>query len=168
MPHNPNPFTQMQIKLLKEIRQKLIEIRDHEKQVLDNQTYEFYIEHTKKHGSIPKIRFKPNSLAVKEQIMKNMGYRPMNEKSAWRTARNAAASAFDKAWDSLMSRLVKAGRILAAFNQHFSTKGQAVSDLIRLVQRCIEPDHVEGSIANPDKNRESEPRSYMEELAEVK
>ena len=167
MPHNPNPFTALQLKMLREIRGKLIEIRDPGREVLDNHSYEFYIEHTKKFGSIPKIRFKPNSMAVKEQIMKDIGYRPLTEKNGWKAARNAAASTFDKAWDNLMARLIKAGRILAVFNQNFTVEGQSVSELIRLVQRCIDPHHVEGSIASSKKVRESARRSYMEELAEV-
>ena len=167
MPHNPNPFTALQLKMLDEIRRNLIEIRDPHKEVLDNRSYEFYIEHTKKFGSIPKIRFKPNSMAVKAQIMKGIGYRPLSEKNGWKAARNAAASTFDKAWDNLMVRLIKAGRVLAAFNQNFTVEGQSVSELIRLVQGCIGPHRVDGSIADPDTARKSEPRSYMKKLAEV-
>ena len=74
MPHNPNPLTPLQERFLSAIRNKLIEIRNPRKDIEDYKSFDFYLEHTKKFGTIPKIRFKPNSLAVKEEIIKEVGY----------------------------------------------------------------------------------------------
>lgn len=167
MTHNPNPFTPLQERILQAIRKKLVEIRNPDKEVLDNCSYEFYIEHTKKFGALVKIRFRPNSLAIKEAIMRDVGYIPVAEKHGHIAARNAAASAFDKHWDNLMFRLIKSGKMLARLNLMFTEDGQAVSELITLVQHCIEPDKVDGKLHTLTKPKVQHQRSYMEELAEV-
>jgi hypothetical protein len=167
MPFNPNPLTSLQERLLQSIRKKLVEIRKPDQDIDYLQDYEFYIEHTKKFGDIPKIRFRPNSLAMKEEIMQEIGYVPLVEKSDWRAFRNAAASAFDKHWDNMIFRLVKGARLLAQFNQMLSEDGQEVSELIRLVQHCIQPLQMDGRIKRRNYGDAPERKSYMEELREV-
>ena len=124
------------------------------------------MQQTAKFGPIPKIRFTANSLAVKERIMTEAGYEPVTDKSDWRAKRGAAASAFDKTWDALMFKLVKAGKVMATFNQMLTMEGQAVSELITLVQRCIAPEKVEGRIRDPNSPK-ADKGSYLDELAEV-
>jgi hypothetical protein len=167
MPHNPNPLTPLQERFLSAIRKKLIEIRNPHKDIEDYKSLEFYLEHTKKFGNIPKIRFKPISLAMKEEIMKDVGYIPIIEKDHWRARRNAAAKAFDSHWDNLMFRLVKAGRMLAQFNQMFAEDRQTVSNLITLLQRCIDPEETEGKIHPKDPNPINNRPSYADELAQL-
>ncbi len=177
MPHNPNPFTPYQERFIAALRNKLIEIRDPGKDIDDSRDFEFYLEHTKKLGTIPKIRFRPNTLAIKEEIMNDMGYIPIAKKDHWRARRNNAANAFDSYWNNLIFRLVKAGKLIARFNQMFTEERSEVSTLIQLVQRCITPtdqDETEGKI---HQKTDSEPRSqqksqsnkpnYAEELAKV-
>jgi len=165
MAHNPIPLTQKQDKFLKSLKNKLIEIRNPAKEILDNRCFEFYIEHTKRLGSIPKIKFKPNSCKIKEEIMIECGYVPIEKKDTWQKARNAAASAFDKCWDNLVFRLVKAGRMLAIFNQMFTDDGCEISDLIPIVQKCIEPDKVVENISDLKNSYPVEEKSYLDELA---
>ena len=168
MPYNQNPFTQKQERFLRALKSKLIEIRDPDKEVLDNRSFEFYVEYTKKFGAIPKIRFRPNSCTIKEEIMKDVGYKPVAEIKTWKDRRNASASAFDKYWDNLVFRLVKAGKMLATFNQMFTEDNADMSELISLVQRCIIPEKVEHRIVNSNQTQANKSRSYIEELAEVK
>ena len=111
MAYNPNPFTPLQERFLSAVRKKIVEIRDPNKEVQDYKSFDFYLEHTKKFGTIPKIRFKPNSLAVKQEIMNEIDYEPIVKKAHWRARRNAAAKLFDSHWDNLMFRLVKAGQL---------------------------------------------------------
>jgi len=167
MPPNPNPLTPLQERFLSAIRKKFVEIRNPHKEVEDYNSFDFYLEHTKKFGSIPKIRFKPNSLAVKEKIMKEVGYTPFTKKNHWRARRNAAAKVFDSHWDNLMFRLVKAGRMLAQFNQMFAEDRQTVSDLITLLQRCINPQDTEGKIHPKEPVIIKDCPSYAEELAQL-
>ena len=167
MLHNPNPLTPLQERFLSAIRNKFIDIRNPHKDVEGCRSFEFYLEHTKKFGTIPKIRFKPNSLAVKEEIMKDVGYIPIIEKDHWRARRNAAAKAFDSHWDNLMFRLVKAGRMLAQFNQMFAEDRQTVSNLITLLQRCIDPQETEGKIHPKDPHPIKDSPTYAEELAQL-
>ena len=167
MPHNPNPLTPLQERFLSAIRNKLIEIRNPHKDIEDYKSFDFYLEHTKKFGTIPKIRFKPNSLAVKEEIIKEVGYIPVTEKDHWRARRNAAAKVFDSRWDNLMFRLVKAGRMLAQFNQMFAEDRQTVSNLITLLQRCIDPQETEGKIHPKDPHPIKDSPTYAEELAQL-
>lgn len=166
MPRNPNPFTKKERRFLESLRAELSRIRDPDKVIDDSQDFSFSLQQTQKFGVIPKIRFNANSLATKERIMNEAGYAPVTKKSSWRAKRDAAASAFEKTWDALMFKLVKAGKVMATFNQALTMEGQAVSELITLVQRCIAPDKVEGSIHDPNKAK-TEPRSYMDELHEV-
>ena len=168
IPYNPNPFTSRQEKFLIALRNKLIDIKDPGNEILDNRRVDFYLEHTRKFGTIPKIRFKPNSCATKEEIMIDAGYKPVLKKETWKARRNAAASAFDKYWDGLIFRLVKAGRMLAAFNQRFTEEGEALSDLIVLVQNCIAPERIEKKIASKNTTILEEQRSYLDDLAWVK
>ena len=165
--YNQNPFTQKQERFLRALKCKLIEIRDPDKEVLDNRSFEFYIEYTKRFGAIPKIRFRPNSCTIKEEIMKDVGYKPVAEIKIWKDRRNAAASAFDKYWDNLVFRLVKAGKILATFNQMFTDDNADMSELISLVQRCIIPEKVEHKIVYSNQTQANKPRSYIKELAEL-
>jgi len=167
MPHNPNPFTPKQKRFLKILRRKLIEIRDPSKETEDQRDYEFYIQHTKKFGDIPKIRFKPNSLSLKQEIMIEAGYKPLVEKPGWKAARNGTASAWDKQWDNLIFRLVKSGRMIAVFNQMFTEDGQTISELITLVQQCIDPGKTEGRIAAREKRNRLEVKSYIDDLLEM-
>ena len=150
MPFNPNPFTAFQTKLLESIRAKLIEIRNPVKEVLDDRHFEFYLENTKKFGPIPKIRFKPSALEMKNEIMTEAGYRPIKKKSSFKDQRNASASAFDKHWDAMMIGLLKSAKRIAVLNQTFAMAGQEISDLIKMVQSCIRPGKVTGYIYNPD------------------
>ena len=166
MPFNPNPFTPFQIKLLESIREKLIEIRNPEKEVLDDRNFEFYMENTKKFGFIPKIRFKPNALDIKHEIMEEAGYTPIIKKTTFKAHRNASASAFDKHWDAMMSGLIKSAKRIAIFNQTFALSGQEVSDLIKLVQSCISPGKAKGSIHNPDDERVQRD-SFIEKLRQM-
>ena len=166
MPFNPNPFTPFQIKLLESIRAKLIEIRDPNKEVLDDRHFEFYLKNTKKFGPIPKIRFKPNALEMKREIMTDTGYTPIKKKIAYKARRNASASAFDKHWDAMMVGLIKAAKRIAVFNQTFAIDGQDVSDLIKLVQSCISPGKAKGSIHNPDDERVQRD-SFIEKLRQM-
>jgi len=167
MPYNQNPFTQKQERFLRALKSKLIEIRDPDKEVLDNRSFEFYVEYTKKLGAIPKIRFRPSCM-IKEEIMKDVGYKPVTEIKTWKDGRNAAASAFDKYWDNLVFRLVKAAKVLATFNQMFTEENSDMSELIFLVQRCIVPEKVEHRIVNSNQIQENNSKSYIEELAELK
>ena len=166
MPRNQNPFTDKERRFLESLRSELTRIRDPNKEIDDCQDFSFSLQQTAKFGPIPKIKFTANSLAVKERIMAEAGYEPVTEKSDWRAKRNAAASAFDKTWDALMFKLVKAGKVMAASNQMLTMEGQAVSELITLVQRCIAPEKVEGTISDPNK-ADMEPRSYLDELKAV-
>ena len=166
MPFNPNPFTAFQTKLLESIRAKLIEIRNPEKEVLDDRHFEFYLENTKKFGPIPKIRFKPNALEMKNEIMTEAGYTPIKKKSSFKDQRNASASAFDKHWDAVMVGLIKSAKRIAIFNQTFALSGQEVSDLIQLVQSCISPGKAKGSIHNPDDERVQRD-SFIEKLRQM-
>lgn len=166
MVRNKNPFTEKERRFLESLRVELSRIRDPDKEINDCQDFSFILQQTKKFGLIPKIRFRGNALATKERIMNEAGYEPVTELSSWRAKRDAAASAFEKTWDALMFKLVKAGKVMATFNQMLTMEGQAVSELITLVQRCIVPEKVEGSIHAPNKAK-TEPRSYINELAEV-
>lgn len=163
MPFNPNPFTPFQIKLLESIRAKLIEIRDPNKEVLDDRHFEFYMENTMKFGLIPKIRFKPNALEMKREIITKAGYTPIKKKTTFKDQRNTSASAFDKHWDAMMVGLIKAAKRIAVFNQTFALDGQDVSDLIKLVQACVNPIRAKGSIHNSDNERVKRD-SYVEKL----
>lgn len=167
MPHNPNPLTPLQERFLSAIRNKHIEMRNPHKEVEDYKSFDFYLEHTKNFGTIPKIRFKPNSLAVKEEIMLEIGYVPIVKKDHWRTRRNAAAKVFDSHWDNLMFRLVKAGRMLAQINQMFAEDRQTVSNLITLLQRCIDPEESKGKIHPKEPNPIKDSPSYAKELAQL-
>ena len=166
MSFNPNPLTHFQAKLLETIRDKLIEIRDPDKEVLDDRTYEFYLQNTKKFGPIPKIRFKPNALDIKQEIMIKAGYTPVTKQSSYKAQRNASASAFDKHWDAMMSGLIKSAKRIAIFNQTFALSGQEVSDLIKLIQSCISPGKAKGSIHNPDDERVQRD-SFIEKLRQM-
>ena len=166
MSFNSNPLTHFQTKLLEAIRDKLIEIRDPDKEVLDDRTFEFYLQNTKKFGPIPKIRFKPNALDIKQEIMTKAGYTPVTKQSSHKAQRNASASAFDKHWDAMMSGLVKSAKRIAIFNQTFALDGQEVSDIIRLLQSCVSPIRAKGSIHNPD-NEEVKRDSYIDRLKEM-
>ena len=166
MPRNTNPFTEKERLFLESVRAELAQIRNPDKEIDDSQDFSFCLQQTKKFGPIPKIRFSRNSLTVKERIMAEAGYEPVTDKSDWRAKRNAAASAFDKTWDALMFKLVKAGRVMASFNQMLTTEGQAVSELITLVQRCIAPEKVEGRIHDPNE-ADLGTKSYMDELKAV-
>jgi len=166
MPFNPNPLTHFQAKLLEAIRDKLIEIRDPDKDVLDDRVYEFYLQNTKKFGPIPKIRFKPNALDIKQEIMIKAGYTPVTKKLSYKMQRNASASAFDKHWDAMMSGLIKSAKRIALFNQTFALDGQEVSDLIKLIQSCISPGKAKGSIHNPDDER-AQRDSFIEKLRQM-
>ena len=168
MAYNPNPFTERQERFLKALRDKMVEIRDPNSAVLDNRWFEFFIQHTKKFGDIPKIRFRPNSAAIKEEIMLASGYKTVAGQKSWREKKFAAASAFDKNWDCLVFRLVKAGRMLAAFNQRFAEKGANLSRLISLVQECVAPEHLDGDIFDAKAQETSKGTSYLDELAQVK
>ena len=164
---NPNPFTPLQEKFLQEVRRKLIEIRDPNKDIEDNRSYGFYIEHTKTYGDIVKIRFRPNALAIKEEIMREVGYVPFAKKTTWKEARNAAASAFDKYWDNLIFRVTKSGRLLARINELFTNKNQSVSEVITLVQQCVMPTDNKISQEIPDSDQNTKKRqetSYEAEL----
>jgi hypothetical protein len=167
MPLNPNPFTEKELMFLESLRSELSHIRDPHKEIDDTQDFSFYLQQTKKFGPIPKIKFTSNSLAAKERIMTNASYEPVTEKSGWRANRNASASAFDKTWDGLMFKLVKAGKVMTTFNQQFTLEGQGVSELITLVQGCIAHDNVEGNIHDPNTDK-TECKSYIEELDELK
>ena len=81
--------------------------------------------------------------------------------------RNAAAKAFDSHWDNLMFRLVKAGRMLAQFNQKFAEERQPVSNLITLLQRCIDPEESKGKIYPKQLDPIEDSPSYAEELAQL-
>ena len=166
MPFNPNPLTHFQAKLLEAIRDKLIEIRDPDKDVLDDRVYEFYLQNTKKFGPIPKIRFKPNALDIKQEIMIKAGYTPVTKKLSYKMQRNASASAFDKHWDAMMSGLIKSAKRIALFNQTFALDGQEVSDLIKLVQSCVRPGKAKGNIHNPDDERVQRD-SFIEKLRKM-
>jgi len=166
MPRNQNPFTDKERRFLESLRSELAQIRDPNKEIDDCQDFSFSVQQTAKFGSIPKIRFTANSLAVKERIMTEAGYEPVTDKSGWKARRDAAASAFDKTWDALMFKLVKAGKVMATFNQMLTMEGQAVSELITLVQRCIAPEKVEGQIHDPNRS-DANAGSYLDELNEV-
>jgi hypothetical protein len=167
MSFNPNPFTQLQIEFLKAIRNKMIEIRNPESEIIQNRDFEFTVECTKKFGAIPKIKFKSNSLEIKKEIMNMIGYKPVAEKKNWHDLRNAAASNFDKHWDNLMARLVKSGKMLATFNELFSEEGQSISEVIRLVQKCIDPMKLDGNL-NPKDNLLPQPKSCTDELNNIR
>ena len=166
MSFNPNPLTHFQAKLLEAIRDKLIEIRDPDKEVLDDRTYEFYLQNTKKFGPIPKIRFKPNALDIKREIMIKAGYTPVTKQLLYKMQRNASASAFDKHWDAMMSGLIKSAKRIAIFNQTFALSGQEVSDLIKLIQSSISLGKAKGSIHNPDDERVQRD-SFIEKLRQM-
>lgn len=141
-------------------------IRDPDKDVLDDRVYEFYLQNTKKFGPIPKIRFKPNALDIKQEIMIKAGYTPVTKKLSYKMQRNASASAFDKHWDAMMSGLIKSAKRIALFNQTFALDGQEVSDLIKLVQSCVRPGKAKGSIHNPDDERVQRD-SFIEKLRQM-
>ena len=166
MSFNPNPLTHFQTKLLEAIRDKLVEIRDPDKEELDDRTLEFYLQNTKKFGPIPKIRFKPTALDIKQEIITKAGYTPVTKKSSHKAQRNAAASAFDKHWDAMMSGLVKSAKRIAIFNQTFALDGQEVSDLIKFVQSCISPEKAKASIHNTD-NEKVKRDSYIDRIKEM-
>jgi hypothetical protein len=105
---------------------------------------------------------------IKEEIMKDVGYKPVAEIKTWKDRRNAAASAFDKYWDNLVFRLVKAGKMLATFNQMLTEENTDMSELIFLVQRCIVPEKVEHRIINFNQAQVNTSGSYIEELDELK
>lgn len=165
MPLNPNPFTPFQIKLLDSIRAKLIEIRDPDKEVLDDRHFEFYLENTKKFGPIPKIRFKPNAQKVKHEIMIAAGYTPTIKKSSHKALISAAASAFDKHWDGMMAALTKSAKRIAVFNQTFAEDGQVIAEVIRLIQASITPNAPKDRIHNQKKE---EKESYIDKLNQTK
>jgi hypothetical protein len=166
MAFNLNTFTKFQKKLLIEIRHKLIEIRDPKKEVLDNRSFEFTIAQTKKFGPLPKLKLKPYSMAIKQEIMEAAGYQPVVKKDSFNAQKCASASAFDKHWDSLMVGLIKSARRVAVFNQTFAVEGQEVSDIIECVRKCIEPEKPEGKIHNQQKTKVSE-KSYIYKLKKV-
>ena len=87
--------------------------------------------------------------------MKTVGYLPLTRITHWRAKRNAAAKAFDAHWDNLMFRLVKAGKMIAQFNHMFAEEGTEVSELLRLVQQCIEPVKTEQKIHPRDSKQGS-------------
>ena len=66
-----------------------------------------------------------------------------------------------------MFRLVKAGRMLAQFNQMFAEDRQTVSNLITLLQRCIDPQETEGKIHPKDPHPIKDSPTYAEELAQL-
>jgi hypothetical protein len=134
--------------------------------VLDDRHFEFYQENTKKFGPVPKIRFKPNALDIKYEIMKKAGYDPVRKKSSYKSRRNAAASAFDKHWDAMMVGLIKSAKRIAVINHTFALSGQEVSDLIKLVQSCISPGKAKDSIQNPD-NERVQRDSFIEKLRQM-
>jgi len=165
MLHNPNPFTELQSKFLNRIHEELAAIRNPEKDVLDNRDFELYLEHTKTFGTIPKIRFIPNTQTIKEKIMSDVGYTPVTKKDTWQKRRDQAAGAFDKHWDNLMFRLKKAGVMFARLNELFTADGENVSELIHLIQLCINPKPLETKIY-PKSPRETKSQSYTRELSE--
>ena len=167
MPLNPNPFTKKELLFLESLRAELSRIRNPDKEIDERQDFSFYLQQTKKFGLIPKIKFGSNILATKERIMAEAGYEPVIEKRAWRAKRNASASAFDKTWDGLMFKLVKAGKVMTTFNQMLTMEGQGVSELITILQGCIAHEKVEGEIHDPDQDK-TEQRSYIDELNELK
>jgi hypothetical protein len=162
-----NPFTEYQLKFLERIRQELIEIRNPDKDIQDNKDFEFYLEYTKKYGSIPKLRFKPNTQAIKEKIMIDIGYSPVANKDTWQARRDQAAGAFDKTWDNVMFRLKKAGIMFARINELFTTGSETVCKPIQLIQKSINPNPTESKIY--PKNPPIEPsHSYIHELEKCK
>ena len=163
--HNQNPFTELQTKFLERIHEELAEIRNPDKKILDNRDFELYLEHTKTFGTIPKIKFIPNTQAVKEQIMIDIGYTSIVKKDTWQKRRDQAAGAFDKHWDKLMFRLKKTGIFFARFNELFTAEGETVSELIHLIQRCIKRKPLGRKISSKSPPKTTS-HLYTEELAE--
>lgn len=141
---------------------------DPDRELIEPTTYQLVVESTKRYGPIPKISFRPNSLAVKEEIMDQAGYAPVSPIDHWRDKREAGACAFDKTWDSIMFQLVKAGRRLAIVNQIFTTQDQDVSDIVRALQQCLEPEPRRGPLpAKPEAPDIGRKSSYADELARL-
>ena len=100
--------------------------------------------------------------------MAHAGYAPVSPIGHWQARREASASAFDKTWDSIMLQLVKAGRRLSTINQMFTTQDQDVSDIVRAVQRCLEPGAMRGPLpARPEATDIGRKSSYADELAKL-
>jgi hypothetical protein len=152
------------MKFFKAVRKKMMEIRDPDKDYIDNRDFEFRNKRTKKFGKIPTIVFKENSMQIKYEIMTELGYSPMIYKTGYRQRRNMASSAFDKIWDNLAFRLVKSAKLLAIFNESFTLAGQEVAEIINLTQRCIKPTNPSGHIHHEDIN---EGPSYLDALDEM-
>jgi len=160
--HNPDPLTEYQKRFMEAVRAKLIEIRNPNKEVLDNRDFDFRNKHTKKFGTIPTIVFKPNAMEIKYEIMSDIGYRPLTDiTTSPLRRRNMASSAFDKIWDNLMFRLVKSAKMVAIFNQSLTLTGQEIAEIITLTQRCIDLKAPSGHIHNDEIEIE---KSYLDEL----
>ena len=114
--------------------------------------------------AIPKIRFKPNALDIKYEIMKEAGYVPVRKKTSYKALRNTAASAFDKLWDAMMVGLIKSAKRIAVINHTFVLVGQNISEPIKLAQSCIMPQKVTGKIYNPDFKETERRDSYIDRL----
>ena len=65
-----------------------------------------------------------------------------------------------------MAGLIKSAKRIALINQMFAADGQEVSDIILLVQNCIESKKLEGKIHNQNKNDKSE-ESYIDKLKKI-
>ncbi|WP_419660501.1 uncharacterized protein Dvar_08590 [Desulfosarcina variabilis str. Montpellier] len=161
MPFNPNPFTEFQLKLLRGIREKLIEIRNPDKEVLDDKDFSYYVENSKKFGPIPKLRFKPNAQAIKHEIMTAAGYKPIAKKSSHKERIEAGATAFNKHWDSMMAGLIKSTKRIAIINQTFVEEGQLIAEIIRLIQMSITTKSHNRIIHNPNNTKEE---SYIDQI----
>jgi hypothetical protein len=104
-------------------------------------------------------------MAIKEEIMRDLGYEPKIESNDWEKRRHQAAAVFDSTWSKIAFKLVKNLRTVTIINQFFSEKGESMSELVRLASKCIDPKKTDAEI-HPE-TPPAPTKSYADELNEV-
>lgn len=144
---NINPFTERQVRLVKAVRDKLVQIDDPNPDIITTESYEFHIVATKQFGRIPKIKFKPDSCRIKAELARESGIvdeareieiARLRQSYGLSEARNSRARLFEEEWNNIMLKAKKSAFAVALINQLFATNmNQSVSDPIQLLQQII-------------------------------
>ena len=150
MIRNTNPFTERQVRLLEVIRKKISEINDPDPEIITHESYEWFTEQTKQFGSIPKIRFYPNSCLTKAEIIgkaglinesrqqeitqlrENIGIKKPRDKIS-----RIRARLFESEWNNIMLKAKKATFTVALINQLFCSIHETISEPIEHLQNIV-------------------------------
>ena len=143
---NQNPFTDRQIRLLEAIREKIRHIHDPNPEIITDESYEWFTESTRQFGTIPKLRFSPQSSRIKAELIRDAGlidelreneYSQIRQKYGIKEARNRKARLFESEWNNIMLKVKKAMFTAGYINQLLATDQQSVAEPIAIIQQIV-------------------------------